>query len=160
MRTLAGLLAAQLLCILILIFKVFELDQRLDALSAPAPEPSADIAVNAAPATDVAPQAALDEARLRAIVSSEIRSALGPLALTQPEAPESPPEVEVSPAEMQARLNHATSQFEYYLERGEISPTEMARLQADIMLLDPESREQMIRLLARAIRSGDLDGEL
>lgn len=160
MRILAGLLVAQFLCILLLIFKVFELDRRLDALSAPAPTAAVGDSVNTTPAPDMASQTAIDEARLRAIVSSEIRSAMAQLALAQPETSESPPEEEVSPAEMQARLNHATSQFEYYLARGEINPTEMARLQADIMLLDPESREQMIRLLVRAIRSGDLEGEL
>lgn len=160
MRTLAGLLVAQFLCILLLIFKVFELDQRLEALTVSVPGPAENTVANPVqPAPDHS-VTGIDEARLRAIVASEIRSAMNRFSVSQAAEAEAEPASEVSPAEYQARLDHATAQFEYYLERGEISPTEMARLQADIMGLDPESREQMIRLLARAVRSGDLEGEL
>jgi hypothetical protein len=64
----------------------------------------------------------------------------------------------VSPAEYRARLDHAMEQLDFHVARGEISPAEMASLQADIARLDTQSRKHLLTLLSRAINSGELDG--
>jgi len=100
----------------------------------------------------------ISENRLRQIVREELRSQSKVNRASQEGSSIDEEPVAVSAAEFQRRYESAVQDLDYYLEQGEISDVDMAKLQMDIAMLDPEARTQMLSRLTRAINSGELRG--
>jgi hypothetical protein len=160
MKILMTLAVLQTICIVALAARIIGLDHQIEtllatqsaAVSAPGSNP------DGVAATANQPLSGLDEARLRRIVADEVRALINAIPDTDAPGDPEPDEPAVSPAEYRARLEHAMEQLDFFVARGEISPAEMASLQADVARLDTESRKHVLSLLARAINSGELDG--
>jgi hypothetical protein len=108
------------------------------------------------PATDNS--RVLDEQKLRKIVREELRAQLDELAISAPRNSNETVIETVSAADYQYRLEEVSQNLDYYLEQGQISDTDMIRLQTEIAQLDAKGRKQMLSLLTQALNSGELDG--
>ena len=157
---LALLAVVQMALVLVLLFKVINLEQHPAELVESQQE-SASSEQPAAPQTLVRPignYRQLDENRLRKIVREELRAQLNESLASTPKAVEDDVPEPVSEAEYQYRLDAALQNLDYYIEQGEISNEDMIKLQSEIALLDNEGRRQMLSQLARAMNSGELKG--
>ena len=101
-----------------------------------------------------------DEDRLRQIIREELAAlpAGGIGAVKQAEA-----EVVLSStdnAENQYQREQVAQQLNYYTSVGRISDADMQKLQGEIAKLDEASRTEMLRMLTRALNSGQLEGRL
>jgi hypothetical protein len=157
MKFLTTLVILQLLLTLVLIgvFLDREPEQPDPLVEATPAEPAAEKGEPTPPEPEIA---IAGEDRLRQIVREEIAILLGALSTTKSQPGERSAEA-TSAAEYSRRLDLAQQQLEFYIEKGEISPQEMAELQASIARLDPQSRREMLNLLTQALNSGELDGQ-
>ncbi len=150
----------QLVLILILLTKVVELEQRMrtdiDPTNQTTPAQATITQPMLVPATDNS--RVLDEQKLRKIVREELRAQLDGLAISAPRNSNETVLETVSAAEYQYRLEEVSQNLEYYLQQGQISDTDMIRLQTEIAQLDAKGRKQMLSLLTQALNSGELDG--
>ena len=63
-------------------------------------------------------------------------------------------------AENQYQREQVVQQLNYYASVGSISDGDMQKLQGEIAKLDEASRTEMLRMITRALNSGQLDGRL
>lgn len=160
LRWIISLFVVQIVLISALLVKTIALENQVAALHAESGMVVNPTGAVAGPITETEDDGWLDEGQLRQIVADEMRRAIAGLpavATSEAVASEEPP---ISAEEYQARLESTMSQLEYYIEQGEISAGEMARLQVDIARLDEESRSHVLSLLVKAVSTGELDGEL
>jgi hypothetical protein len=157
---LALLAVAQTALILVLLFKVINLENQSnepvtdDQEAASSEQPAASQALG----RPIENPRQLDENRLRQIVREELRAQLGESLASAAQAAEEEVPDPVSEAEYQYRLDAAMQNLDYHIEQGEISNTDMIKLQSEIALLDEDGRRQMLGRLARAMSTGELEG--
>lgn len=141
MKVLVTLGVLQTLALLVLIFRSHGAEPQSHS-AGPSFIPSAS-------ATVVAP---CDEACVRRILREELAQHIARL---QPSAP-----APIAPARDEAkdrvRLAAVAQQFENYKSAGAITQQQMFLLQAEIAQLDPASRDQAMRSLARAINRDEI----
>lgn len=159
-RWLLILVGLQTVLVLVLVLKVFALEDQLAAFGVFTDEHMDSLPASTEPASLAGDAERLTEGQLRRIVSEEVAAVMSrqkvAASVNQPE----PQIQEVSAEKYQARLENTMSQLEYYIAQGEISPGDMAQLQVDIARLDEESRSHVLSLLVKAVSTGELDGEL
>lgn len=100
------------------------------------------------------------EASLRRIVREEIAAAVQAGAIPAAQDARQVKTGSVAPRPDPQRLAVVSSQLDYFIGIGSISPSEMAVLQGGIAQLDEAGRRQMLGRLVRAINTGSLKGEL
>lgn len=162
MRVLIGLAALQTILLVVIGLKVFSLDadvaeardasldalsetaqlrQRADAMQLGAPQP----AMQFADATSIS----ADD--LRRIVREEVAAL--PAQQVQTTAASSAPRM-VSDRDLDA----VRQRIDAFIARGAIEPAEMTELQAAIVRLPPDARQEMFSRLTKAMNDGEIDG--
>jgi len=160
MKWISSLVALQLVVISILVYWVFNIEKRFEAMSKP---PVQSRPMNSLHSTEpIAGKGqgpvGLDEQDLRRIIRAEL-SVLKQPGLGTPPATEEQ-EALIDPVENAFRLEAIKEELSYHIEQGEISEHDMMNLQAEIARLDPDSRTMMLRELVIALNSGQLKGQL
>ena len=153
---------AQVLFILILLTKVVDLDNRLDAAISTGQEATPGEGISTRPdhgQSNTGP-GQLDESRVRRIIREELRAQLNAFSATAPQTDENEDFESVSTTEYQYRLEAAMQDLDFYIQQREISDADMIRLQTDIARLDEQGRREMLGLLAQALSTGELKGNL
>ena len=84
-----------------------------------------------------------------AVATSETEASMGSTSERQP--------LKIS---SEAEVSAVDQSIEYYVSFGEISPSEMGRLQEKIVRLDENNKKEMFKKLFRALNSGRLKGLL
>jgi len=100
------------------------------------------------------------EASLRKIVREEVAAVVQARAAPAAQDARQVETGSVAPRPDPQRLAVVSSQLDYFIGIGSISPSEMAVLQGGIAQLDEAGRRQMLGRLVRAINTGSLKGEL
>ena len=104
--------------------------------------------------------------QLRGMVREELTAALQSVELGKQPAqrmsstPAQLTDYQRSDAEYAHEREIAQNEIAYFVSRGSISESEMAGLQIQISKLDQAGRKEMLRELAKALNSGDLEGRL
>jgi hypothetical protein len=162
MRLLPTLVVIQLALLAFLAVKVTLLE-RLVGSPEPGTMPPGESRVTARERVDrtaATPSLAELEASLRRVVREEIAAVVqAGASLTARDATN----VETGSVARRPDPQHlaaVSSQLDYFIGVGSISPSEMAALQEDIARLDASARKQMLGRLVRAMNTGNLKGEL
>ena len=160
MKWIVSLVVIQLVIISLQVYRISNLEERVEAMARPPVERSSTNPLQPAAPTPGLGQvpSTLDEQSLRRIVRSELR-ALRSSDTASPPGPESPEQL-IEPVENAYRLDAVKEELSYHIEQGEISENDMRNLQTEIARLDPDSRTIMLRELVAALNSGDLKGQL
>jgi hypothetical protein len=164
MKILTALVLAQCALIVLLLVRVVGIESSIEETLDGAPSGNAvasDLQTILAPRKSV-PTVAFDEERLRLIIREELNALdeaePGPLSAATPDvAADTDPRQDI---EYDYRLEEVRRALDYYAQSGQISDTEMARLEADIGRLRSSDREAMLRRLVRELNSGAIEGRL
>jgi hypothetical protein len=158
LKTIVFLILLQLTVLAVLVHRVTLVEDQVDEIDVRMRQPPAKVLLQPVEKTiSVAPDSfGLDENRLRRIIRSELNQYADSLLEAPSENPEK--EVAIDPVENSRRLEVAKQEFSSFVERGEISDSEMQKFQLEISQLDSESHTMMIRKLVRALNTGELKG--
>jgi hypothetical protein len=159
MKTLSVLALIQLALLAFLAVKLSTLEQSISGGELGAFAADATAGDRVGHVETMPPQGAW-EASLRRIVREEMAAAArAGMAPTPPEATYAGA-APAAPLPNPQHLAAVSSQLDYFIGVGSISPSEMAALQSSIARLDDAGRRTMLGKLVRAINTGALKGEL
>lgn len=136
----------------------FETNRATDANPVSPPPASVKVATIPAESRPLADDTRLSEYQLRRIIRDEI-SRLMPADSGAETDPVSNEPV-LDPAEIQYQRNLVIQELEALKGQAEASTAELDRLLGDIARLDPQSRNELLAMLNRAMNRGEIRGNL
>ena len=162
MKLLSGLLIAQVLLTLFVIGKLIDIDSRIVRYEAAADRPTVAAIDLVEPRSEFAPNATsgLSENELRQIIREELVAHSPTFA--QPVAGEhrDSSSKKVDSPKYQYLFEQVSQKLDYYESVGEISKTEMEKLQAEIASLQASDRQHMLNRLTQSMNAGRINGLL
>ena len=158
MKMLTIIVLVQLLAVVVLLVKVFSLDDKLPVPMAEQSVRPSTIAVSAPETGSQIATVHFPEDRLREIIREELSARLGDVADAQNSSVPAPSPV--SEAEYVYRRELVAQKLQYYANVGQVTGPEMIELEGQIAGLSEEDRPVMLKELVRALNTGAIDGRL
>lgn len=163
-KVIAILIVLQLAALALMNNKLSRIDSRLDEqstsvrkLSVNTSDPRPErvlIDAKKLPGLDAAALRRIIREELDAQATSMVAAPVNSPTASTPNGPDPAPPLD--PAENAERLEYVRDELDYYIGLGQISKSEMAKLQREIAQIDPANRQLMMKKMMAAFSSGKL----
>lgn len=153
---------AQIVLVLLLLIKLDSFENRVDVLNQSVAQMQASDRVTTVPSKSesLTERAGLDSQQLRQIVREELRDLRSNKEMAAQNSTPQPKEQIVDEAEMLYQRDLVVQELEFLIEQDKVSVMEMDKLMGNIARLNPQARNEVLKMLNRAMNRGEIKGML